>query len=225
MERATSAFIFEPIKDKLFYTSDARGVVLFDRGGLHPLRLLGFIRVLCRTMNTKETSESPSTLIVSASSSFHRLYVYVFVFSDCRAEKPRFNRAKPTQWIPLLWFRFTSPSSSFFIYWSFYIHTKTLEPPETRSMAMKRNGKSHVSSDSDEQFMSFKDVSLGPHEAQLRFRLIHFWEARNPVKKTLIGLEMLLIDEQVSRFFNDSFQIVRSIFPRVFDRLGFRLLF
>ncbi|KAH0862561.1 hypothetical protein HID58_079772 [Brassica napus] len=74
-------------------------------------------------------------------------------------------------------------------------------------MAMKRNGKSHVSSDSDEQFMSFKDVSLGPHEAQLRFRLIHFWEARNPVKKTLIGLEMLLIDEQVSRFFNDSFQI------------------
>ncbi|KAL0817612.1 hypothetical protein Bca101_074056 [Brassica carinata] len=63
-------------------------------------------------------------------------------------------------------------------------------------MAMKRNGKSHVSSDSDEQFMSFKDVSLGPHEAQLRFRLIHFWEARNPVKKTLIGLEMLLIDEQ-----------------------------
>ncbi|CDY51778.1 BnaC05g49610D [Brassica napus] len=63
-------------------------------------------------------------------------------------------------------------------------------------MVMKRNGKSHVSSDSDEQFMSFKDVSLGPHEAQLRFRLIHFWEARNPVKKTLIGLEMLLIDEQ-----------------------------
>ncbi|CAN6855465.1 unnamed protein product [Brassica oleracea] len=63
-------------------------------------------------------------------------------------------------------------------------------------MAMKRNGKSHVSSDSDEQFMSLKDVSLGPHEAQLRFRLIHFWEARNPVKKTLIGLEMLLIDEQ-----------------------------
>ncbi|KAH0905671.1 hypothetical protein HID58_037498 [Brassica napus] len=63
-------------------------------------------------------------------------------------------------------------------------------------MAMKRNGKSHVSSDSDEKFISFKDVSLGPHEAQLRFRLIHFWEARNPVKKTLIGLEMLLIDEQ-----------------------------
>uniref|UniRef100_A0A0D3AQK0 Replication factor A C-terminal domain-containing protein n=1 Tax=Brassica oleracea var. oleracea TaxID=109376 RepID=A0A0D3AQK0_BRAOL len=63
-------------------------------------------------------------------------------------------------------------------------------------MAMKRNGKSHVSSDSDEKFMSFKDISLGPHEAQLRFRLIHFWEARNPVKKTLIGLEMLLIDEQ-----------------------------
>ncbi|CAN7111174.1 unnamed protein product [Brassica rapa subsp. narinosa] len=63
-------------------------------------------------------------------------------------------------------------------------------------MAMKRNGKSPASSDSDEEVMFFKDVSLGPHETQLRFRLIHFWEAPNPVKKTLIGLEMLLIDEQ-----------------------------
>ncbi|KAL0760136.1 hypothetical protein Bca101_076286 [Brassica carinata] len=63
-------------------------------------------------------------------------------------------------------------------------------------MAMKRNGKSPVSSDSDEKVMLFKDVSLGPHVAQLRFRLIHFWEAWNPIKKTLIGLEMLLIDEQ-----------------------------
>ncbi|CDY09930.1 BnaC08g45210D [Brassica napus] len=62
-------------------------------------------------------------------------------------------------------------------------------------MAMKRNGKSTVSSDSDEKVMFFKDVSLGPHATQLRFRLIHFWEARNPIKKTLIGLEMLLIDE------------------------------
>ncbi|CAG7909115.1 unnamed protein product, partial [Brassica rapa] len=65
-------------------------------------------------------------------------------------------------------------------------------------MAMKRNGKSPASSASDEKVMFFKDVSLGPHETQLRFRLIHFWEARNPVKKTLIGLEMLLIDEQGS---------------------------
>ncbi|CAF2075510.1 unnamed protein product [Brassica oleracea var. botrytis] len=63
-------------------------------------------------------------------------------------------------------------------------------------MAMKRNGKAPVSSDSEERVMLFKDVSLGPHAAQLRFRLIHFWEARNPIKKTLIGLEMLLIDEQ-----------------------------
>ncbi|KAF8118635.1 hypothetical protein N665_0003s0010 [Sinapis alba] len=44
--------------------------------------------------------------------------------------------------------------------------------------------------------MLFKDVSLGPHESEIRFRLIHLWEARNPIKKTLIGLEMLLIDEQ-----------------------------
>ncbi|KAF3556212.1 hypothetical protein F2Q69_00012383 [Brassica cretica] len=70
-------------------------------------------------------------------------------------------------------------------------------------MAMKRNGKYHVSSDSDEKVMFFKDVSLGPHETQLRFRLIHFWEARNPVKKTLIGLEMLLIDEQIPISFDE----------------------
>ena len=82
-------------------------------------------------------------------------------------------------------------------------------------MAMKRNGKSPVSSDSDEKVMFFKDVSLGPHETQLRFRLNHFWEARNPVKKTLIGLEMLLIDEQVRRFSKNNFQFVRSMFPRI----------
>ncbi|KAF2607581.1 hypothetical protein F2Q68_00044673 [Brassica cretica] len=63
-------------------------------------------------------------------------------------------------------------------------------------MAMKPNGKSIVSSDYDDKFMFFKDVSLGHHESQLRFRLIHLWEAWNPIKKTLIGLEMLLIDEQ-----------------------------
>ncbi|KAL0886516.1 hypothetical protein Bca101_010499 [Brassica carinata] len=63
-------------------------------------------------------------------------------------------------------------------------------------MAMKANGKSPITSYYDEKFMFFRDVSLGPHETQLRFRLIHFWEAWNPIKKTLIGLEMLLIDKQ-----------------------------
>ncbi|KAL0789612.1 hypothetical protein Bca101_005858 [Brassica carinata] len=61
---------------------------------------------------------------------------------------------------------------------------------------MKPHGKSIVSSDNDEKVIFFKDLSLGPHEAQLRFRLIHFLEAWNPLKKTLIGMEMLLIDEQ-----------------------------
>ncbi|CAN7003626.1 unnamed protein product [Brassica oleracea var. botrytis] len=65
-------------------------------------------------------------------------------------------------------------------------------------MAIKPNGKSHVTSDHDEKIMLFHDVTPGPHETQLRFRLIHFWEAWNPLKKTLIGLEMLLIDEQGS---------------------------
>ncbi|KAL0761240.1 hypothetical protein Bca101_077390 [Brassica carinata] len=61
---------------------------------------------------------------------------------------------------------------------------------------MKPNGKSPITFDYDEKVMFFRDVSPGPHETQLRFRLIHFWEAWNPLKKTLIGLEMLLIDEQ-----------------------------
>ncbi|CAF2141800.1 unnamed protein product [Brassica napus] len=63
-------------------------------------------------------------------------------------------------------------------------------------MAMKPHGKSIVSSDYDEKVVFFKDLSLGHHESQLRFRLIHFWEAWNPLKKTLIGMEMLLIDEK-----------------------------
>lgn len=46
------------------------------------------------------------------------------------------------------------------------------------------------------EVLFFKDVTLGPREGELRFRLIHYWEARNPFTKTLIGLEMLLIDEQ-----------------------------
>ncbi|KAL0817733.1 hypothetical protein Bca101_074177 [Brassica carinata] len=65
---------------------------------------------------------------------------------------------------------------------------------------MKPNGKSPVSSALSsargDQVMLFRDVSFGPHEADLRFRLIHFWEARNPNSKTLIGQEMLLIDEE-----------------------------
>ncbi|KAF3556588.1 hypothetical protein F2Q69_00016370 [Brassica cretica] len=77
-------------------------------------------------------------------------------------------------------------------------------------MAMKRKGKSPVSSNSDEKIMLFKDVSLGPHVAQLRFRLIHFWEARNPIKKMLIGLEMLLIDEQSELGIRDTVRFIFS---------------
>ncbi|KAG2264839.1 hypothetical protein Bca52824_071918 [Brassica carinata] len=78
------------------------------------------------------------------------------------------------------------------------------------AMVMKPNGKSAVSSvilkkpnastavssAHDVQVMFFRDVSLGPTEAVLRFRLVHFWEARNPNTKTLIGQEMILIEEE-----------------------------
>lgn len=52
-----------------------------------------------------------------------------------------------------------------------------------------------------DKVMFFRDVSLGLHEAELRFRLVHFWEARNPLTKTLIGQEMILIDEEVFSLF------------------------
>ncbi|KAG2331585.1 hypothetical protein Bca4012_018847 [Brassica carinata] len=58
------------------------------------------------------------------------------------------------------------------------------------------NAASAPSSAHGEQVMLLRDVSRGPHVAVLRFRLIHFWEARNPNTKTLIGQEMLLIDEE-----------------------------
>ncbi|KAF8097496.1 hypothetical protein N665_0286s0007 [Sinapis alba] len=67
---------------------------------------------------------------------------------------------------------------------------------QPHAVASKPNGKSPVPSFNELEVLLFKDVSLGPHEAELRFRLIHFWEARIPIKKTLIGLEMIPIDEE-----------------------------
>nr|VDD24940.1 unnamed protein product [Brassica oleracea] len=63
---------------------------------------------------------------------------------------------------------------------------------------MEPNAATDLSSMPGEQVMFFREVSLAPREAELMFRMIHFWEARNPNTKTLIGQEMLLIDEEVS---------------------------
>ncbi|KAF3521854.1 hypothetical protein F2Q69_00048952 [Brassica cretica] len=56
-------------------------------------------------------------------------------------------------------------------------------------------GKAIVSNNVGE-VMSFRDVTFGPHEGEVRFRLIHFWEARNAQMKVVIGLEMLFINEE-----------------------------
>ncbi|KAF8051009.1 hypothetical protein N665_1821s0003 [Sinapis alba] len=45
--------------------------------------------------------------------------------------------------------------------------------------ALKPNGKSPAFSNNEHEVMFFNDLSLGPHESELRFRLIHFWEARS----------------------------------------------
>ncbi|KAF3579236.1 hypothetical protein DY000_02030803 [Brassica cretica] len=49
------------------------------------------------------------------------------------------------------------------------------------------------------EVITFKDVTFGPHEDEVRFWLIHFWEAWNVQTKVLIGLEMLLIDEELNQ--------------------------
>ncbi|KAG2271537.1 hypothetical protein Bca52824_066092 [Brassica carinata] len=43
----------------------------------------------------------------------------------------------------------------------------------------------------------FRHVSPGPDDSTLKFRLLHFWEARKNVKGgpgILLGIEMLMID-------------------------------
>ena len=62
---------------------------------------------------------------------------------------------------------------------------------------MNPNAVTALPSAHGDQVMLFRDVSLGPREAELMFRLIHFWESRNPNTKILIGQEMLLIDQEV----------------------------
>ncbi|CAN6864198.1 unnamed protein product [Brassica oleracea] len=56
------------------------------------------------------------------------------------------------------------------------------------------NGRSVVSSSAEVLF--FRDVKYGPQEGELRFCLIHFWEAQNALTKVFFGLEMLMIDGQ-----------------------------
>ncbi|XP_048620025.1 uncharacterized protein LOC125590486 [Brassica napus] len=53
-----------------------------------------------------------------------------------------------------------------------------------------------IVSDNVGEVITFNDVTFGPHEGEVRYRLIHFWEAWNAQTKVLIGLEMLLIDEE-----------------------------
>ncbi|WZZ26751.1 hypothetical protein YC2023_010152 [Brassica napus] len=52
---------------------------------------------------------------------------------------------------------------------------------------IKHSGGSGVPSAKTDEVLFFKDVKFGPQEGELRFRLIHFWEARNALTKILIG--------------------------------------
>ncbi|CDY39704.1 BnaA04g07310D [Brassica napus] len=60
---------------------------------------------------------------------------------------------------------------------------------------MKSAVKSQLTTGKAPLAMYFNDISRGLSESQLRFRVIHFWEAKNIANGTLIGIELLLIDE------------------------------
>ncbi|KAG2307726.1 hypothetical protein Bca52824_027474 [Brassica carinata] len=68
--------------------------------------------------------------------------------------------------------------------------------PAVSSAVVKNAAAANLPAAHVEPALFFRDVTLGPREAVLRFRLIHLWEARNPNTRTLIGQEMLLIDEE-----------------------------
>ncbi|KAF2618039.1 hypothetical protein F2Q68_00040554 [Brassica cretica] len=74
----------------------------------------------------------------------------------------------------------------------------------------KKSNRKAVVSSSDE-VLFFKNVKFGPQEGEIRFRLIHFWEARNAHTKILIGLEMILIDGQV---YTDIYDFVSVLLGR-----------
>ncbi|KAL0844012.1 hypothetical protein Bca101_017258 [Brassica carinata] len=64
--------------------------------------------------------------------------------------------------------------------------------PACRSVSLRRCrlgklGKAIASGNNVVKEITFKDVTFGPHEGEVRFRLIHFWEAWNLRTKTLIG--------------------------------------
>ncbi|CDY47831.1 BnaC06g05120D, partial [Brassica napus] len=52
---------------------------------------------------------------------------------------------------------------------------------------IKHSGGSGVPSAKTDEVLFFKDGKFGPQEGELRFRLIHFWEAQNALTKILIG--------------------------------------
>ncbi|KAH0916364.1 hypothetical protein HID58_030810 [Brassica napus] len=66
-------------------------------------------------------------------------------------------------------------------------------------MAMKSTTKSQLATGKSPVAMYFNDISPGLSESQLRFRLIHFWEAKNIAKGgTLIGVGMGLPNSTAS---------------------------
>ena len=77
------------------------------------------------------------------------------------------------------------------------------------SKSKKPNGKAVVSS--SDEVLFFKDVKFEPQEGELRFRLIHFWEARNALTKVFFGIEFLLIDGQV---YSDIYDFVLVLLVR-----------
>ncbi|KAJ4880031.1 Uncharacterized protein Rs2_37085 [Raphanus sativus] len=63
------------------------------------------------------------------------------------------------------------------------------------AVSSANKGKAIVTASGGE-VITFRHAKYGLHEREVRFRLIHYWESRIIKTKVLLGIEMLLIDEE-----------------------------
>ncbi|CAF1820160.1 unnamed protein product [Brassica napus] len=165
------------------------------------IRVLFRLRFSAMSSNGKSTSEKPKGVEIDSSTGSINLIGTPYVSSSHTISEPHSKQGKGeasiTSGLTKLSGK-TSVSSGVLI-----------GVPKSRNPNGMKNGvssgvrgKAVVSSGGkgkaivSAEVVAFRSVKYGSHDGELRFRLIHFWEARNVVTKVLIGLEMLLIDEE-----------------------------
>ncbi|KAH0877812.1 hypothetical protein HID58_065206 [Brassica napus] len=165
------------------------------------IRVLFRLRFSAMSSNGKSTSEKPKGVETDSSTGSINLIGTPYVSSSHTISEPHSKQGKGEASVPSGVTKLsgkTSVSSGVLI-----------GVPKSRNPNGMKNGvssgvrgKAVVSSGGkgkaivSAEVVAFRSVKYGSHDGELRFRLIHFWEAQNVVTKVLIGLEMLLIDEE-----------------------------